>query len=452
MQTNIFVDKKERTGKPHELFGIWMATQIGILGLIYGAIIVSYELSFIQSILAAFVGALSFILVGYLSLSGKIGGTTMFNLSRAVFGVHGNYIPTLCGWINLVGWMCVNVVTATLTLLTLLGILGINTNTFTTIIALIILAILIAISGFLSQESLVKLQSFFTYVFGLMTLIVLGFLLLKTNWDLLFALPSGNWISGFLPAVSIIIAGTGISWAIAAADYSVYQDPKNSDFAIILSTTLAGFIPLFILMSMGILMTSTVPDFLSVPNSIDVIGSQLPTWMTIPYLITALVGLVAPSVISLRSARVNLSTLNIKVNNFTAISIHVIIMLTLGIYVLFISDSFLSIFQSFLGLIGIALAGWSAVFLTDFVLFRKKFGYPEKLLTGENNFNLYNYTGIFSWFLGVFLGFLFTNCVFFDGPFANGIFYNNSLGMLITFISSGIFYIILSKIFNSEAI
>lgn len=24
MQTNIFVDKKERTGKPHELFGIWM--------------------------------------------------------------------------------------------------------------------------------------------------------------------------------------------------------------------------------------------------------------------------------------------------------------------------------------------------------------------------------------------------------------------------------------------
>ena len=60
MQTNIFVDKKERTGKPHELFGIWMAPQIGILGLIYGAIIVSYELSFIQSILAAFVGALSF--------------------------------------------------------------------------------------------------------------------------------------------------------------------------------------------------------------------------------------------------------------------------------------------------------------------------------------------------------------------------------------------------------
>ena len=69
MQTNIFVDKKERTGKPHELFGIWMATQIGILGLIYGAIIVSYELSFIQSFLAEFVCAVSFILFVYLSIS-----------------------------------------------------------------------------------------------------------------------------------------------------------------------------------------------------------------------------------------------------------------------------------------------------------------------------------------------------------------------------------------------
>ena len=52
-------------------------------------------------------------------------------------------------------------------------------------------------------------------------------------------------------------------------------------------------------------------------------------------------------------------------------------MLTLGIYVLFISDSFLSIFQSFLGLIGIALAGWSAVFLTDLYYLEKNLDIPK---------------------------------------------------------------------------
>ena len=161
MKSTIFIENSKRTQKPQELFWIWIATQIGILGLIYGAIIVSYGLNFIQSILAAFVGALSFLLVGYISLSGKKGKTTTFNLSRAVFGVKGNYIPTLFGWINLVGWMCVNIITATLTLLTLLGVFNIVTNTFTTIVALITLSLLIALSGFISQDALVKLQSFF---------------------------------------------------------------------------------------------------------------------------------------------------------------------------------------------------------------------------------------------------------------------------------------------------
>lgn len=451
MSDKIFIASEERTDKPLDLFGIWVPTQIGILGLIYGAIIVSYQLSFVQSLLAAFVGALSFLLVGYLSLSGKVGGTTMFNLSRAVFGVKGNYIPTLCGWINLVGWMCVNVVTATLTLLTLLSVFGISASTFTTVIALIVLALLIAAAGLISQSALIKLQNFFTYVFGVMTIIVLGFLLMKTNWEPLFSMPSGDWLAGFLPAVSIIFAGTGISWAIAAADYSVYQNPRNSNASIISFTTLAGFIPLFILMSMGILMTSAVPDFLNSANPIDIIGAQLPAWMTVPYLITALVGLIAPSVISLRSARVNLATLNVNVSDFTAITIHVIIMLGLGVYVLFVSDSFLGLFQAFLGLIGITLAAWSAAFMMDFILLRKKSGYARQLITGENGCNSFNCIGIISWTAGVVCGFLFTNCAFFDGPFATGIFTDNSLGMLITFIISAVVYTVFT-VFNRKEV
>lgn len=446
MKSSIFIDNSKRTQKPQELFGIWVATQIGILGLIYGAIIVSYGLNFIQSILAAIVGSLSFLLVGYISLSGKIGKTTMFNLSRVVFGYKGNYIPTLFGWINLVGWMCVNVITATLTLLTLLGCFNIVTNTFTTIMALIILSLLVALSGFISQDALVKLQSFFTYVFGILTIIVLIFLLMKTNWNFLLKMPTGSWISGFLPAVSIIIAGTGISWAIAAADYSVYQNPNNSDSKIVIITTLAGFIPLFILMVMGILITSVIPDFLNISNPIDVIGLQLPKWMTIPYLITAIAGLIAPSVISLRSARVNLDTLNIKVNNFIAITLHIIIILAISVYVLFISNNFLDIFQSFLGVIGITLAGWSACFIVDYTMLRKNIGYGEELLTNKNGVNSYNKIGISSWIIGVISGFLFTNCAFFNGPFAKGIFENNSLGMIITFIISVICYFVFTKI------
>lgn len=45
------VPDAEQTGKPIELFWIWSAANIGILGVVYGAIIVGFGLSFLQSVL-----------------------------------------------------------------------------------------------------------------------------------------------------------------------------------------------------------------------------------------------------------------------------------------------------------------------------------------------------------------------------------------------------------------
>ncbi|MGL5364967.1 MAG: cytosine permease, partial [Plesiomonas shigelloides] len=52
------------TKRPAELFFVWCAANIGILGVVYGAVIVSFGLSFWQSVLAALVGVASFSLVG----------------------------------------------------------------------------------------------------------------------------------------------------------------------------------------------------------------------------------------------------------------------------------------------------------------------------------------------------------------------------------------------------
>lgn len=65
------VPEHERTATPLELFWIWSAANIGILGIVYGGIIVSFRLSFVQSLLAAIIGIASFALVGYISLSGQ---------------------------------------------------------------------------------------------------------------------------------------------------------------------------------------------------------------------------------------------------------------------------------------------------------------------------------------------------------------------------------------------
>ena len=75
------VPDAEQTGKPIELFWIWSAANIGILGVVYGAIIVGFGLSFLQSVLAALVGVASFVLVGLTSFAGKRGRTSTLTLA-----------------------------------------------------------------------------------------------------------------------------------------------------------------------------------------------------------------------------------------------------------------------------------------------------------------------------------------------------------------------------------
>lgn len=445
----ISIPSNERVGKPKELFFIWFASSIGILGVVYGAMIVSFGLSFSQSILAALVAALSFVLVGYISIVGKNNGITTFMMSRAAFGTKGNRIPNFLGWLNLIGWLAVNVVTGTLILLSLFNVFHIGQNAFLTVICLFIFALLVLLSGLLNQSKLVKLQTFFTYVFGGLTLIVLAVLIPGTDWQYLINMPNGSWLTGFLPAVSIIMAGTGFSWSIAAADYSAYQAPENKNGPVFASVVMGAVIPLFVIMFVGILLSTSVPNIVISENPIDVIGQGLPSWLTVVYFITAVGGLVPQCIISLKSARVNLETLSIKVSDRTSLTIHGAIMILIPIYVLFVSKDFLYNFELFLGLLGIGIAAWTAVFIADYISYRKD-GYDKDLLrtSGSHHINL---TGVVSWSIGVVIGFLFTNTGFFDGPFAKGMFRDNSLGLLLAFVVAFIAYMSLKPLLHKES-
>src|SRR5215469_10611846 len=107
------ISDEERHGTPFELFWIWFAANIGILTVVYGAILASAGLNLWQSIFVTLVGsALSFALVGVLSLAGIWGGAPTLTLSRAAFGSRGNSGPTLISWLTVVGWETVLVVTA----------------------------------------------------------------------------------------------------------------------------------------------------------------------------------------------------------------------------------------------------------------------------------------------------------------------------------------------------
>ena len=132
------VSDQDRHGRPFELFWVWFAANIGILGIVYGAILSAAGLNLLQSALVALAGSAgSFLLVGVLSAAGKWGGAPSLTLSRAPFGIRGNLGPALLSWISLVGWETISVITATYALLGLLAIFGLPPDTLVTIVSLI---------------------------------------------------------------------------------------------------------------------------------------------------------------------------------------------------------------------------------------------------------------------------------------------------------------------------
>ncbi|MEB7883954.1 purine-cytosine permease family protein [Serratia fonticola] len=435
------VPDAEQTGKPLELFWIWSAANIGILGVVYGAIIVAFGLSFIQSILAALVGVASFALVGYTSFAGKRGRTSTLTLSRVIFGLKGNIAPTTFSWINLMGWEAVNVITGTLTLAALFQAIGLGESHSLTAISLLLFGGLTIVVSLLGQNTVVWMQSWFSRIFGTMTLIVVLYIVFTTEWGKVLSLPSGSWLTGFLPAVSVIAAGTGISWAIAGADYSRYQSPESSDKSIFAAVVGGACLPLILLMFTGILLSVQLPDLASAANPIALIGSVLPTWMAIPYLLAATAGIVTIAVLSLYSASLNLLTLGVKVKQSLAVSIDAVVILGIAIYVLFISGDFMGPFISFLVFCGVFLAAWEAIFILDYAKVRRHHGYDGNALYGLNGQNRgVRKVPLFCWFLGALCGLLVTKTGFIDGPLAKGLFADSSLGLFVSFLVSLVAY------------
>ena len=438
------IGENDRHGTSFELFWVWFAANIGILGIVYGGILAVSGLNLWQSLLVALVApAASFALVGVLSIAGKWGGAPMLTLSRAPFGTRGNLGPTLISWISLVGWETITVITAAYALLGLLNLAGLPSNSFWTVVSLVVIAVLVVIIGLLGHATLVWIQQAATWIFGAFTLVIVVFLVTQTNWPAVLNASPGPWDTGVLAMLSIVIAATGIGWINAGADYARYLPHKVTGRSIAGWTVLGSTIPLFVLILTGRLLATHINNLATSNNPVLAIGNALPSWMAIPYLITAIGGLVAEADLSIYSSGLNLLTMGLKVDRYKTVVIDGILMIAGSVYVMLVAQNFLGPFESFLQLLADGLMAWSAVFLVDMIR-RRRYDTVSLANTGTDSRYFYqggaSWAAIIAWVLGILVGLAFTVSPWFSGPFAIGIFASSSLGYLIGFVVSALAY------------
>lgn len=369
----------DRHGRPSDLFWIWFAANVSVLAVTYGGfLVIFYGLNLWQVIVATTVGVIvSFVLVGFISLAGKRGGAPTLILSRAPFGVFGNALPTIVSYVTLVGFEIVLTSLATLAVQTVLGRLGLRTGTVTLAVAFVGVAGLAVAISLLGHATIQKVQRWFTVAFGVLTVVFIGLAIHVVSWHKVATLHQGSLLAGLIGGLSLIMAGTGITWTNAAADYSRYLPRRSRSGQVLWWTVFGSSLPLITLIIFGALLAADNPSVATSADPIGVLAALLPTWFVVPYLLTAVGGLVAEVVMSSYSGGLNLLTLGIRVARYKSIVIDSVLLVAGSVYILFFAPSFFAPFEGFLLTVGVPLAAWAAIFLVDLWLFRRD-GYAEQ--------------------------------------------------------------------------
>lgn len=448
------IPDEERHGHPFELFWIWTAANISVLAIVYGVIIVSFGLNLWQSLLSALIGTwLSFLLVGFVSLAGKVAGAPTLVLSRAPFGVVGNVFPNLVSYLSLLGWETVLVALSVLAVDALLKRVGLPTGNATTVIAFVIIAGLVIAIGLLGHATIVRIQTWFTWAFAVLTVVFIILELPKIDVAHVASLPAGNWLTGFVPATSIIMAGLGLGWVNSAADYSRYLPRTVSSRAVVAWTTIGASLAPFLLIVFGILLAGRGTGLASSANPIGDLAAPLPTWFLVPYLLVAVGGLIAGALLDIYSSGLNLLTLGVRLARYKSVAIDGIVMIAGNIYILFLAHNFIGPFEAFLSVLGVLLTAWVAIFLVDLALFRQG-GYQEhelyRLRGVYGYWHGFNLRAQIAWWVAVIVGLgLITSTVSWLtwlGWWAKGPFADSSLGILVSFVVAAVLYWVLNLV------
>ncbi len=392
--TNLIAEK-ERRGRARDLFWPWCGANVSLLALSYGSFFLGFGISFWQATIAAIIGTvLSFLLVGFSSLAGKKSNATTMVLSRAAFGVKGNILPGFLTYLLLVGWETVLVSLATLATGTVFERIGGVDRNVAMIAGFVIAVSLTLFGGVLGFSVIMKLQKYLTLITVFLTL---GYILLTVdtvNWNALMERPSGP-IQGFVGALIFAITGIGLGWVNAAADYSRYLPRSVKSASVVGWTVLGASVVPIILVIYGAAL-SISDEKLSEAIAMDPIGALttlLPTWYLILFSLVAILGLVGGAILNLYSSGLTLVSLGVPVKRHVAASLDGVLMLLGAIYIVWIAENFFYPFQGFLITLGVPVAAWSAIFVTD-VLIRKK-SYSEKdLFTSQGIYGSVNWSSI----------------------------------------------------------
>ena len=389
------IEESERTAQPRDLFWPWFAANVSVFGISYGSFVLGFGISFLQALVVTVVGVVvSFALCGIIAIAGKRGSAPTMILSRAAFGVDGQKVPGVVSWLVSIGWETFLAILAVLATATIFDQLGWASGTGTKVVATVVVAALIVTASVAGYHIIMKMQSVLTWITGIATIAYVLLTLDEIDWSAVQAMPHGT-TQEMVGALVMVMTGFGLGWINIAADWSRYQHRDAKGAAIVGWNTFGGAVAPVLLVVFGLLLAGSSGELSAgiVADPIGTLGTLLPTWFLVPFLLAAILALVSGAVLGIYSSGLTLLSLGVRIPRPAAAFVDGVI-LTLGtIWVVFFAEDFLGPFQSFLITLGVPLAAWAGIMIADLALRRRDYD-EEALFDASGRYGAFDWTSI----------------------------------------------------------
>jgi nucleobase:cation symporter-1, NCS1 family len=363
------IPESDRPMKVSGLFWLWAGAMWNVEYVVYGALILSFGLSFWQAVIAIVVGNAFYAFMGWASLPGPDAGTTTFMVSRAPFGRNGNRAPSLFNWITQVGFEIEGVVLVVLIVVAMFSHQGIHLNAGAKAIVIVLAVATQFVLPFLGHATITTVLRYLSYVFivlfAVMAVLVVPHVHLS-NLNLAKGFHDSWWL--WTTAVVLIVSAGGLGWTENAADYSRYLPRDTSKQKTFWAATLGGAIPATVLELLG------AAAFVISPKAAEATGvpDAFASWFFWPFMILALPQLFCINTLDLYSSGVTLQALGVRLARWGCVVVDTVICGAVTALVIY-KGNFYTDLSGFLDYIVVWLAPWFGIFIVDYLLRRGRY-------------------------------------------------------------------------------
>ncbi|MER5744983.1 purine-cytosine permease family protein [Streptomyces sp. NPDC002225] len=364
----------DRHGSAKDLFWLWFGSNLTFTYVINGALAVAFGLSFWQATGVVVIGGLAFFAISAAGLSGVRTGTATLVVSRAPFGIRGNWPAGMLNWVVSIGYTILNTVVGTLALEAFLSDLGWASGNTGRALALLVTLALTFVVALWGHATVQLAERWIAYVLAAGFAVMLVLLLPGAHTGGAAGHPGA---SGWSLAFVVMLAGP-FSYVPMPADYTRYLPRTTSMRSLTWYGALGGFVSSVALGVAGVA-AATRTDM---TDAVAGVEKLLPGWFQSLFLALVLGGSVTNSIVTLYSSSLNLQVLGVPWSRSRAIVISAAVTAGGSLCALFLTD-FTSSLLSFLSLLIIVFAPWGGVFLADMLMRRCRYD-ADALHTGRD--------------------------------------------------------------------